>query len=122
MRRQRHVIARLADFPPGTRRVVPLGGPAGIGVYNVAGRFYALRNICPHEGAPLCQGPQRAYVRAERVGARYAFVYERDGEIVACPWHGLEYHVPTGRCLAFSNIKLRTYEVLVEDGQVKIRV
>ena len=45
-----------------------------------------------------------------------------EGEIVACPWHGLEYHIPTGRCLAFSNIKLRTYKVLVEDGKVKVRV
>jgi nitrite reductase (NADH) small subunit len=48
--------------------------------------------------------------------------WDYEGEIVACPWHGLEYHIPTGRCLAFSNINLRCYEVLVEDGKVKIRV
>ena len=27
-----------------------------------------------------------------------------EGEVIACPWHGLEYHVPTGRCLAFPEI------------------
>jgi nitrite reductase/ring-hydroxylating ferredoxin subunit len=30
--------------------------------------------------------------------------------------------VPTGRCLAFPNIKLRRYEVQVEDGKVKVLV
>ncbi len=118
MRQQRHVIGRLADFPPGTRRIVPLGGPAGIGVYNVAGRFYALRNICPHEGAPLCQGPQRAYVRAERVGDHYEFVYERDGEIVACPWHEWEFDVTTGRALHDPKQRVKTYPIVVEGDEV----
>jgi nitrite reductase/ring-hydroxylating ferredoxin subunit len=45
-----------------------------------------------------------------------------EGEIVACPWHGLEYHVPTGRCLAYPNITLRSYEVVAEDGKVKVRL
>jgi nitrite reductase (NADH) small subunit len=30
--------------------------------------------------------------------------------------------VPTGRCLAFPNINLRRYEVVVEDGKIKVRV
>ena len=32
-------------------------------------------------------------------------------EVIACPWHGLEYHVPTGRCLAYPEITLRRYPV-----------
>ena len=36
-----------------------------IGVFNVQGQYYALRNQCPHQGAPLCRGkvsatPKRA--------------------------------------------------------------
>jgi nitrite reductase (NADH) small subunit len=46
----------------------------------------------------------------------------KDGEVLVCPWHGLEYHIPTGQCLAFPNIKLRRYDVSVEDGQVVIRL
>ena len=34
-----------------------------------------------------------------------------------------EYHVPTGRCLAYPNIPaLRSYEVVAEDGKVKVRL
>ena len=45
-----------------------------------------------------------------------------EGEVVACPWHGLEYHVPTGRCLAYPEITLRRYEVDVRGEDVVVRV
>ncbi len=45
-----------------------------------------------------------------------------EGEIVACPWHGLEYHVPTGGCLAFPKVTLRSHEVVVKGGKVKVRL
>jgi 3-phenylpropionate/trans-cinnamate dioxygenase ferredoxin subunit len=118
MSRRRHVIARLDDFPPGARRIVALGGRAGIGVFNVAGRFFALRNICPHEGAPLCRGAQRALVRAERVGDRYEYAYERDGEILACPWHEWEFDLTTGRALHDPRQRVKTYPVAVEGDEV----
>ena len=43
-----------------------------------------------------------------------------DGEVVRCPWHGLEFHVPTGQCLAYREIRLRSYEVIVQDGTVSV--
>ena len=46
--------------------------------------------------------------------------WEHEGEIVACPWHGLEYHVPSGRCLAFPEIVLRRYDVVVEGDDVVV--
>jgi nitrite reductase (NADH) small subunit len=55
-------------------------------------------------------------------GSDWKIQWERDGEIVTCPWHGLEYHIPSGQCLAFSEIRLRSYEIWVEDDWVKIRV
>jgi nitrite reductase/ring-hydroxylating ferredoxin subunit len=115
---KRHVIARLAEFPPGTRRIVRLGGKAGVGVYNVGGHFYALRNICPHEGAPLCQGAQRAHVRAERSSGRYRIVYEREGEIIACPWHEWEFDLTTGRALHDPRQRVKRYPVAVEGDEV----
>jgi nitrite reductase/ring-hydroxylating ferredoxin subunit len=43
-----------------------------------------------------------------------------EGEVIACPWHGLEYHVPTGRCLAYPHISLRRYDVRVEGEDVVV--
>ena len=50
-----HIAGSIDDFPPGTHRVVRLGR-IEVGVFNVAGRFYALPNICPHQFGPLCTG------------------------------------------------------------------
>jgi nitrite reductase (NADH) small subunit len=118
----RHVVGTLADLPPGSRRIVPLGGPAGIGVYNVGGAFYALRNICPHEGAPLCLGPQRGRVRAELDGDRYRIVSEREGEVVVCPWHEWEFDLTTGRALHDPRQRVKTYPVEVDGDEVAIQL
>ena len=27
-----------------------------IGVFNISGEYFAVRNVCPHQQAPLCEG------------------------------------------------------------------
>ena len=50
-----HVVGKVAEIGPGQRKIVTVEG-ISIGVFNVGGTYYALRNRCPHQGAPLCQG------------------------------------------------------------------
>ena len=45
-----------------------------------------------------------------------------DGCVVTCPWHGWQYDVRTGENEFDRAIKLETYEVVVEDGEVKVVV
>ena len=120
-RRTEHVVGDLSDFPEGEQRVVRVGGRE-IGVFNVGGALYGLPNVCPHQTGPLCEGRPPLGTLISRAENDWRFEWVHEGEIVACPWHGLEYHVPTGRCLAFPNVTLRSYEVVVEDGKVKIRL
>ena len=49
------VVGREADFPAGTHKVVEAAGRE-IGVFNIAGHFYGLPNLCPHQTGPLCEG------------------------------------------------------------------
>jgi nitrite reductase/ring-hydroxylating ferredoxin subunit len=118
--RKEHVVGDLSEFPENSHKVVKVGRRE-IGIFNIGGEFYGLPNICPHQTGPLCEGKTTGTLVA-RKDNDWKFEWAYEDEIVACPWHGLEYHVPTGRCLAFSNIKLRTYEVVVEDGKIKVRV
>ena len=61
----RVVIAKVWEIPPGDRKiVVPFRGRAGIGVFNVKGEFFALRNICPHKRGPLCTGELTGHIAA----------------------------------------------------------
>src|SRR5687768_15644000 len=50
-----HFVCRTDELPPGERKIVSANGRS-IGVFNVGGRYYALRNLCPHRAAPLCLG------------------------------------------------------------------
>jgi nitrite reductase/ring-hydroxylating ferredoxin subunit len=114
------VVAALADFPEGSHRVVQVNRRA-IGVFHIHGQFYALPSLCPHQLGPLCTGRLSGTLEATaETDWKRQWVHE--GEIVTCPWHGLEFHVPTGQCLAYPEIKLRSYDVCVEEGQVKLRV
>jgi len=115
------VIGRPADFPDGTHRVVEVDGRR-IGVFRIKGRFYALPNRCPHQGGPLCEGRGLTGTLVADAAEGWRPRWVMDGEVIACPWHGLEYHVPTGRCLAYPEIRLRHHEVTVRGDEVVLRV
>jgi nitrite reductase/ring-hydroxylating ferredoxin subunit len=119
--RKEHVVGDVSDFPADSHRVVTVGGRQ-IGIFNINGEFYGLPNVCPHQTGPLCEGKMTTGTLVANKENDWKFEWAHEGEIVSCPWHGLEYHVPTGRCLAFPNINLRRYEVVVEDGKVKVRL
>ena len=53
-----HVVGTTDEIGPGQRKIVEIDGRS-IGVFNVGGRYYALRNQCPHAGARLCDGKGR---------------------------------------------------------------
>jgi 3-phenylpropionate/trans-cinnamate dioxygenase ferredoxin subunit len=115
----RHVAAPLADIPPGGRRIVTIEGRS-IGVFNVGGELFALRNACPHQGGPLCQGVLSGLAAPSAPGE---YRYARRGEILRCPWHGWEFDVRTGRSSVDpEHTRVRSYPVSVEDGQVVVEV
>jgi nitrite reductase/ring-hydroxylating ferredoxin subunit len=118
--RKEFVLAAVEELPPGAHRVFDVEGRE-IGIFNLDGVYHALPNLCPHQLGPVCTGRLSGTLAARRAtGWRIEWVQE--GEILTCPWHGLEFHVPTGQCLAFQAIRLRRYEVWAEDGVVKLRL
>lgn len=115
-------VGTVDDFPEGSHRVVSVGG-RGIGVFNIHGRFYGLPNLCPHQRGPLCEGRRPPHgTTIATAETNWETRWAMEGEVIACPWHGIEYHVPTGQCLAFPEIRLRTYPVEVRDGEVVVRL
>ncbi|MGH7911012.1 MAG: Rieske (2Fe-2S) protein [Candidatus Dormibacteraceae bacterium] len=115
------VVGSLEEFPPGTHRVVRAGSRE-LGVFNIRGKFYGLPNLCPHQTGPLCAGRRCHGTTVASAETGWRTEWGLDGEVVSCPWHGLEYHVPTGRCLAFPEICLRSYRVEVREREVVVTV
>lgn len=95
-------VAPVDTLPPGSRRVVH-ADDAAIAVFNVGGRFYAVEDVCSHDGAPLGDG-------------------EVDGDEIVCPRHGARFCLRTGEALtppAYEPIP--TFPVRVENGVVQVR-
>ncbi|HVX45633.1 MAG TPA: Rieske (2Fe-2S) protein, partial [Mycobacteriales bacterium] len=88
-----HIVATVDEIPPGSRKVVTVERRS-IGVFNVDGSYYAIRNQCPHGGGPLCDGRVTGFVSSPTPGE---YVYQRQGEILRCPWHGWEFDITTGQ-------------------------
>lgn len=110
----RFVVGNAKEIPDGGRVIVEVAGRS-IGVFNVGGTFYALRNRCPHNGGPLCEGgPIYSLFEAPKPG-----VYRVDPtrKFVTCPWHGWEYDISTGQSW-FDPLKsrVRSYAVSVVSG------
>ncbi len=107
----KYKIATVDEIPPGERKIVEVGGRS-IGVFNINGEFFALRNTCPHQGAELCKGTLTGFLQS-RVPGEYEF--SRKGEILRCPWHGWEFDVRTGQSwFDPARTRVRRYEVMVE--------
>lgn len=113
-------LAPSSELPAGTHRVFRVENRE-IGVFNVNGKFYGLPNLCPHQLGPLCKGLVSGTLDVDREND-WKLLWTREGEIVTCPWHGMEYDILTGQCLAHAEIRLRTYEVWVEDEVIKLKL
>ena len=114
----RHVVAAVAEIPPGSRKFVTIRGRQ-IGIFNVHGEFYALLNRCPHQGGELCKGTLIGLALSSEPGV---FELTRAGEMLKCPWHGWEYDIRTGQSWCDPNdTKVRAYPVTVEPGETLVR-
>ena len=94
-------IGHVEDFPDGTSKAVRVKNKT-IALFHVSGHFFAINNICPHEGGPLTKGKLKGYV-------------------VGCPWHDLQFDVRTGFGTDGGGYCVASYDVRVRDGEVFIR-
>ena len=116
--RRAYPVAKVGEVPEGTHTVVEVRGRE-VGLFNVRGRYYALPNACFHQNGPLCKGATSGTVICD-AETGWKRTWGRDGEIIVCPWHSLEFDVTTGQCLAYPKRKLPTWEVQVEGDQISV--
>lgn len=86
-------------------------------MFNVHGTFVAALNVCPHQLAPVCLGLVRGTTLESSPGE---YRWGRDGEILACPWHGWEFDLLTGEALAGNRARLRLFPVSVQEDTVYV--
>jgi nitrite reductase/ring-hydroxylating ferredoxin subunit len=114
-------VARLNDFKDGERRIVFVGENE-IGVFRHDGAFYAYSNFCLHQGGPACEGLTIAKVEERLAPDKTSMgLYFSDTEMhFVCPWHGMEYDMRTGECVADRRMKLKKYDVVQKGDEVYV--
>lgn len=95
-------VANTNDLKPGECKSVKCNDRE-IALFNVAGVFHAVENICPHKGGPLGDGTL-------------------DGENVSCPWHGWRFNVVTGVSPVMPTAHLKKFEVKIDGEDVLVNI
>jgi nitrite reductase (NADH) small subunit len=112
--RGRLVVCAASELVPGEKRIVTdLETGIRIGVFNIGGEFYAIKNVCPHQGAPLCEGSVHATHRPSPV---FTFRPDLEGRVLRCPWHGWEFDIVTGKALYDATSRVATYVCEIDSG------
>ena len=96
-------VARVEEVPNGDRLFVEIDDRS-IVVFNIAGGYFAIADICSHDDGPLGEG-------------------ELEGFEVICPRHGARFDVRNGKVLSLpAFIDIPAYPVRIMDGQIEIGV
>ena len=94
-------VAKTSDIPEGQVRVFRANGRS-VAVARVDGEFYAIQDVCTHDGGPLGEG-------------------EVVDHMVECPRHGARFDLQTGRVRALPAVlPIRTFPVEVVGDEVKV--
>ena len=111
----------VEEFEPDVRIIVRHRN-SEIGVFRHAEAFYAFTNRCPHQGGPACEGIVIGKVLTLLDEAKHDLGrrFSEDEPHLVCPWHAWEFDLHSGECAADRRIRLRKFDVKVEDNRVYI--
>jgi nitrite reductase/ring-hydroxylating ferredoxin subunit len=115
------LVGKVSEFQDGDRRIVFVGDRE-IGVFRHQGQFYAYSNYCLHQGGPACEGLTIAKVEEMIMPDKTSRgLYFSDTEMhFVCPWHGYEYDMLTGECVADRKLKLRKYPIVQKGDDIYV--
>ena len=92
-------VANRSELPPGGKVLLEVDGRA-IALFNVDGTYYAIDDVCTHDGGPLAEG-------------------DLDGCEIQCPRHGARFDVRTGKPLCMPAVEpVATHQIEVQGDEV----
>ncbi|MGA9533307.1 MAG: non-heme iron oxygenase ferredoxin subunit [Anaerolineales bacterium] len=94
-------VANVDELPNGQRLLIDIDGEP-IAVFNIAGMYFAIMDVCSHDDGPVAEG-------------------ELSDHEIECPRHGAHFDVRTGEALSLPAIvDIPAYPVRVEAGEIQI--
>jgi nitrite reductase (NADH) small subunit len=115
-----HEVIGETEIPDGSCVVVTVEG-VEVGIFKSKGRLFAYRNKCPHDGGPACRGTITGTL-VQGPETDWRLCWDREGEILYCPWHGADFDITTGQALTRRPLRLQAYPLRVVDGTVRVTI
>ena len=95
-------VAKVGSIAEGIGATFTVGGRL-VAVFLFEGKYYAIDDLCPHQGASLGAGEVQ------------------DG-VVTCPWHAWRFRLCDGVWCDSPKTKIDTFEIRVEGDDIQVRV
>jgi nitrite reductase (NADH) small subunit len=111
-------VGPVSEFPEKCMRIVDIG-TRQIGVVRWGERVFAVNNRCAHQGGPLCQGILSGRLTATHPGD---LMLDDGAPTLACPWHGWEFDLDSGRALLDPKLRVRTFAARTANGRVLVDI
>ena len=94
-------IGPAAELPPGERLFVEIEGRS-IVIFNIAGAFFSIADVCSHDDGPVGEGDLHDFA-------------------ITCPRHGAEFDVRTGKVLQMpAVVDIPAYPVRELNGMIQL--
>jgi len=96
-------VAKIDEITSGNRKIISTD-LAEIAVFNLDGEFFAIEDVCTHDGGELATGAC-------------------EGDQIICPRHGARFCIRNGKALtppAYEDIE--TFPVRIDQGVVQINI
>lgn len=99
-------VCKVSDIPEGQAQKFSIQDKE-IGIFNVAGKYYAIDNMCIHAGAPLTDGT----------------IDIKNCQVV-CGWHAWSFDLATGKCLTHprQDVFAGSYNVIVKGEDIYLQI
>ena len=96
-------VSPVDELKNGERLFVEVGDTSLV-IFNIAGDFFAIGDVCSHDNGPVGEG-------------------ELEGFNIICPRHGAEFDVRTGKVMQMpAVVDIPAYPVRVVDGQIQVGI
>ncbi len=96
-------VARVHELPNGQRLLLDVGDRS-IAVFNIAGSFFAIDDVCSHDDGPVAEG-------------------EVIGDRIECPRHGGQFDLTTGKAVQLPAVAdIGAYPVRVVGDEIQVGI
>jgi 3-phenylpropionate/trans-cinnamate dioxygenase ferredoxin subunit len=94
-------VADVDELPNGERLLIDIDGEP-IAVFNIAGEYFAIMDVCSHDDGPVAEGVV-------------------DGYEIECPRHGAHFDIRDGKVLTLpAVVDIPAYPVRISGNEIQI--